>query len=40
MRVLPIVASSGVDLNDIIVSQEDVRRINLRVATAVDNAFG
>ena len=39
-RVLPIVARMGVNLNDIVVRQEDVRRINLCIATPVDNAFG
>ncbi len=39
-RVLPMVARTGVNLDDIVVRQEDVRRINLCVATPVDNAFG
>jgi hypothetical protein len=39
-RVLPIVARMGVNLDDIVVRQEDVRQINLSVATPVDNAFG
>jgi len=37
--VFPIVARTGVDFDYIIVRQEDVRRMNLIVATPVDNAF-
>ncbi len=37
--VFPSVARTGVDFYDIIVRQEDVRRMNLRVATPVDNAL-
>jgi hypothetical protein len=37
--VFPIVARTGVDFDYIIVRQEDVRRMNLSVATPVDNAF-
>ena len=39
-RVLPIVARTGVNLDDVRVRQEDVRRVNLCVAAPVDNAFG
>jgi hypothetical protein len=37
--VFPIVARTGVDLNDIIVRQEDVGGMYFRVTTPVDNAF-
>jgi hypothetical protein len=37
--VFPIVARTGVDFDYIVVRQEDVRRMNLSVATPVDNAF-
>jgi hypothetical protein len=39
-RVLPIVARTGVNFDYIVVRQEDVRRINLCVATPADKAFG
>ncbi len=39
-RVFPIVARMGANLDDIVVRQEDVRQINLSVATPVDNSFG